>query len=131
MGTLLWQLNDCWPVASWSITDYDKRLPKAGWYAVREAYRDDVTPSRDLIRPKDLSLKNPEIHYTIKVNQLILQSENFAKYVFVELAGHPGKWSDNYFDLEPGKQKTITFEQNIEKEAVKITSLWEVLNHYQ
>ena len=40
MGTLLWQLNDCWPVTSWSITDYS-RQPKAAWYAVREAYRDD------------------------------------------------------------------------------------------
>ena len=36
MGSLLWQLNDCWPAASWSITDY-YRNPKAAYYAVREA----------------------------------------------------------------------------------------------
>lgn len=36
-GTLLWQLNDCWPVTSWSIVDYSKK-PKAGWYAVKKAY---------------------------------------------------------------------------------------------
>ncbi|MEO7763111.1 MAG: hypothetical protein ABIR78_02040, partial [Ferruginibacter sp.] len=46
MGTLLWQLNDCWPVTSWSITDYS-RQPKAAWYAVKEAYRDDVLPVKD------------------------------------------------------------------------------------
>ncbi|RYG18272.1 MAG: glycoside hydrolase family 2 protein, partial [Chitinophagaceae bacterium] len=46
MGTLLWQLNDCWPVASWSITDYYDRAPKAAWYAVKAAYSENP-PKRD------------------------------------------------------------------------------------
>jgi len=33
-GALLWQLNDCWPVTSWSIVDYVLR-PKAAYYVVR------------------------------------------------------------------------------------------------
>jgi beta-mannosidase len=36
-GTLCWQLNDCWPVASWSSIDYTGRW-KALHYQLREAY---------------------------------------------------------------------------------------------
>ena len=39
MGTLYWQLNDCWQVISWSSTDYYGRW-KALHYFVREAYQD-------------------------------------------------------------------------------------------
>jgi beta-mannosidase len=37
MGTLYWQINDCWPVASWSSTDYYRRW-KALHYFVRKAF---------------------------------------------------------------------------------------------
>ncbi|OMI35672.1 glycoside hydrolase family 2 protein [Streptomyces sparsogenes] len=36
-GTLVWQLNDCWPVTSWAAVDSDER-PKPLWYALRSAY---------------------------------------------------------------------------------------------
>lgn len=39
MGTLFWQHNDCWPVASWSSRDYYGRW-KAQHYFARNAYKD-------------------------------------------------------------------------------------------
>lgn len=39
MGTLFWQHNDCWPVASWASRDYYGRW-KAQHYFAREAYKD-------------------------------------------------------------------------------------------
>ncbi|MEK4472421.1 glycoside hydrolase family 2 protein [Paenibacillus sp. FSL R7-0048] len=39
MGTLYWQMNDCWPVASWAGMDYNGRW-KALQYTVRSSFQD-------------------------------------------------------------------------------------------
>ncbi len=36
-GSLIWQLNDCWPGFSWSLLDYDL-LPKPAYFAVKRAF---------------------------------------------------------------------------------------------
>ena len=128
MGTLLWQLNDCWPVASWSITDYYNRQPKAAWYAVKEAYRDDVRPVVDFSRPINMKLENPKISWKIKGNEITLRATKDAKYVYVEIEGYTGKLSDNYIDLEAGKEVKILFEGKVSKPVISVTSLYEVIN---
>jgi len=48
-GTVVWQLNDCWPVISWAAVDGDGRK-KPLWYALRRAYADrllTVQPSSE------------------------------------------------------------------------------------
>ena len=43
MGSLYWQLNDCWPVASWASVDYYGRWKALQYYARR--FYDDVLVS--------------------------------------------------------------------------------------
>ncbi|MBO7139436.1 MAG: glycoside hydrolase family 2 protein [Prevotella sp.] len=45
MGGIIWQLNDCWPVASWSSRDYYGRW-KALHYVTRKAYDDILVSPR-------------------------------------------------------------------------------------
>ncbi|MDX1522075.1 MAG: glycoside hydrolase family 2 protein [Anaerolineae bacterium] len=59
-GTLYWQLNDCWPVASWSSLDYFGRW-KALHYAARRFYTplllsiEDAPPQMGLHVTSDLT----------------------------------------------------------------------------
>jgi beta-mannosidase len=41
MGSIVWQLNDCWPVTSWAAVDGYER-PKPLLYALRHAYADRI-----------------------------------------------------------------------------------------
>ncbi len=40
-GTIIWQLNDCWPVTSWSLIDASN-TPKMSYYFVKKAFSDTV-----------------------------------------------------------------------------------------
>ncbi|MBG0832921.1 glycoside hydrolase family 2 protein [Planomonospora sp. ID67723] len=45
-GTIVWQLNDCWPAVSWSAIDGSGRR-KPLWYALRRAYADRLLTVQD------------------------------------------------------------------------------------
>ncbi len=130
MGTLLWQLNDCWPVCSWSITDYS-RQPKAAWYAVKNAYRDDEHPQRDSIRPINLKLQKPV--FTLKQigeSNFTLESTVDAKYIYLYKENSFFDISDNYFDLKAGEIKKLKIKNRHfnakELQFIKIKSLYEI-----
>jgi beta-mannosidase len=48
MGTIMWQLNDCWPVTSWAAVDGDGRK-KPLWYALRRSF----APRLLTVQPRD------------------------------------------------------------------------------
>jgi len=130
MGTLLWQLNDCWPVCSWSITDYS-RQPKAAWYAVKNAYRDDEHPQRDSIQPINLKLQKPV--FTLKhigENNFTIESNVDAKYIYLYKENSFFDISDNYFDLKAGEIKKLKIKNRHfnakEIPFIKIKSLYDI-----
>lgn len=60
-GTLYWQLNDCWPVASWSSLDYFGRW-KALHYAARRFYA-----------PLMLSIEDEPTHQSVYISNDLMQ----------------------------------------------------------
>ena len=58
MGTLYWQINDCWPVASWSSIDYS-----GNWKALHYMARDFFAPLL-MSAIEDLQAGTVEVHVT-------------------------------------------------------------------
>lgn len=77
-GTIVWQLNDCWPVTSWSAVDGDGRR-KPLWYALRHAYADRLLT----VQPRDGGLA------LVAVNDGGTSWRASAAVTRVTLAGEP------------------------------------------
>ncbi|MBC7936156.1 MAG: glycoside hydrolase family 2 protein [Rhizobacter sp.] len=130
MGTLIWQLNDCWPVTSWSIIDYYKH-PKAGFYAVKHAYQ-HMDTATDKLYPKDLPIKKATIKIKmITRNSITIETDADAKYISIGLGDVDGYLSDNYFDLKANEEKTLTYngskDLRLLKNKISILSLADIL----
>lgn len=70
-GTLLWQVNDCWPVASWSTRDYYGRW-KAAHYMMRAAM-DDILVSPILQEDNTLHIFMVNDHLTPVSGELVVE----------------------------------------------------------
>lgn len=84
MGTLFWQHNDCWPVASWSSRDYYGRW-KAQHYFARKAFADVlVSPviDGDSLRVTVVSDRTEPVHGALNVNAMTLAGTHIASRTF-------------------------------------------------
>lgn len=101
MGTLFWQHNDCWPVASWSSRDYYGRW-KAQHYFVRDAFRDilvspclkagnlDIYVVSDRLNKAHSQLKISFMKFSGEVvasfeKDVVIESNSSKKYFSVDL----------------------------------------------
>jgi beta-mannosidase len=97
MGTLYWQFNDCWPVVSWSSSDYyqDK---KAAYYFVKKSFATNLLA----FKKQNDSLQLYVVSDSLQAMQVKL---NF------KVMTHTGKivfQSNNQFNLRPQSATKLT-----------------------
>lgn len=62
MGAVFWQLNDCWPVASWSSIDYEGRWKALHYYAKRFFAPLLLSCEEESVLTQDWEINQPEKH---------------------------------------------------------------------
>ena len=118
MGTLYWQLNDCWPVASWSSIDYYGNW-KALHYRAQTLFADDVDidywQQYYSVYPKDRSYTNPKYNISQAWQSngslvVTLKAETDLYDVYIDTDPHiDGHFTRNFVDLKAGQKLTATF----------------------
>ncbi len=117
MGTLYWQLNDSWPVASWSSIDHYGNW-KALHYRAQALYDDHADLEKFekyySVYPKDLKLTNPD-YQLIQSRQnglltVTVSSDSYMRDVMLQTEPHvDGHFEKNYFDVDAGERVTTRF----------------------
>ncbi len=102
MGTLFWQLNDCWPGTSWSALDYYQR-PKAFFYALKELYKTQlisVSSAKDKLEISCVSdsLRTHQAELNLKIlnfrSELIWQKKINVELTYSKVTGVSVKKED-------------------------------------
>ncbi|GAB4373710.1 MAG: glycoside hydrolase family 2 TIM barrel-domain containing protein [Calditrichia bacterium] len=93
-GSIIWQLNDCWPVTSWSLID-SQLHPKLAYFLVKGAFSDPFLSFR-------------ESAGTVSVNVFNSGAEVFQGFLQVEVVNLP----------ETIHRKTMVYDIRLEENAV-------------
>lgn len=103
-GALVWQLNDCWPVISWSIIDYFHRK-KPAYYAMRRA-----------LAPAAVAVRRSYYDWSAGDNMPTSTSEYECWVVSSSTRTATGTVELRYISIASGKE----IKEPIMKEAVSI-----------
>lgn len=115
MGTMYWQLNDCWPVASWSSTDYYGRW-KAVHYMVKKAYQKEII---------SVMKENGKLKVHIASDRLKDQSANL-ELKLMDFSGKVLSSSTQKLTLAPNTSKVYfeTDSVSLLKAAIANNAVW-------
>ena len=132
-GTLYWQLNDCWPVASWSSIDYYGNW-KALHYRAQALFADNVDLKKweayYSVYPKDRTYPEPKYNISQAWQSdgslvVTIKAETDLYDVYIETVPHiNGHFSANFVDLKAGEKLRTTFipaDPKTDVSNVKIT----------
>lgn len=103
-----------------STAGYDKRKH----FIMAELYKDGkrIFETTAVLAPeRTLALARAKIRIYVKGNSLTLESNTYARSVFIDIAGESAPLSDNSFDLIPGEQKTVYLCADSKIDAKRIT----------
>ncbi|WP_375180840.1 glycoside hydrolase family 2 protein [Chryseobacterium sp.] len=120
MGTLYWQLNDCWPVVSWSSIDYSGNW-KALHYQVKRSFENQVI----LMAEKEGILTFYAINdQTRKFDDVFVEIEivNFQGKVLDEITTVPnGKTLEEIVPFDPIEIQNLVSDSNRNETFLKLT----------
>ncbi|MCJ7935415.1 MAG: glycoside hydrolase family 2 protein [Chryseobacterium sp.] len=116
MGTLYWQLNDCWPVVSWSSIDYLGNW-KAFHYQAKRSFEPAIISVEETEKSYDVHLINDllndfevsSVAELIDFEGKVLWSMNTAEHV-------PSNSSEKYF----GIKKTALSKFDLSKAVLRV-----------
>ncbi|HEY9115920.1 MAG TPA: glycoside hydrolase family 2 protein, partial [Bacteroidales bacterium] len=126
-GKVLWQdslsfltpSNSSLPVFEISTAEYFKKGNPSAMLLVSEIQipgRKNFIDLHYFAPPKDLQLKKPEISVQVleeKGNFIVqVSSDKLVKNIFLSAGSFPGRFSNNFFDVLPGKAYSVSIPKN-------------------
>jgi len=118
MGTIYWQLNDCWPVASWSSLDYHGR-----WKALHHMVKKFYAPVL-LSAIEDWQKSTIEIHLSNDHNSTM---NGEIRWTLTNIEGKKldaGKFPTSIAARKSRKLKTLNFKSQAEKHHGRNLMVW-------
>ena len=117
MGTLYWQLNDCWPVASWSSIDYHHRW-KALHYMVKQFFAPILVSG----------VENTEKgSVTIYINSDLIQpSTGELSWTVTEVQGKTISQGEKQVDIQHGSRQAyaLNVTKYIKEYGIRNLMVW-------